>query len=269
VIYQKAFFYDGRAYQLEQQVFDVVHNKNEMQANMDEIVAKLRSSSEYRKIFSRAFSGTADSSISAYGIKKAITEYEKTLVSMNSRFDKYLHGDNKQLNTRERNGFNLFSGKALCGSCHFLPLFNGTVPPFYNDSEYEVIGVPIDSTNQQLDTDPGRISVTTIPEQKNAFKTPSVRNLVLTGPFMHNGIYNSLEQIVEFYHKGGGAGFKYEVANQTLPFDSLLLNPKEKEDIILFLKTLTDTSGTTSKPLKLPMFENNSALNKRKVGGIY
>src|SRR6185436_3817525 len=111
-----------------------------------------------------------------------------TLVSFNSRFDKYLRGDFKQLNKREINGYNLFAGKALCGSCHFFPLFNGTVPPFYNESEFEVIGTPSDSTGLKLDDDVGRYAVTNINEQKNAFKTPSVRNIDLTAPYMHNGI---------------------------------------------------------------------------------
>jgi cytochrome c peroxidase len=269
VLYQKAFFYDGRAYQLEQQAFDVIHNKNEMQSSLDEVAVKLRKSNQYRKLFSEAFSGTPDSIITTFAIKKAIAEYEKTLISFNSRFDQYLHGNYKKMNAREINGYNLFAGKALCGSCHFLPLFNGTVPPSYNDSEYEVIGVPIDSNNKELDPDIGRFFVTNIPEQKNAFKTPSLRNIELTAPYMHNGVYTTLEQVMDFYHKGGGAGLKYSVPNQTLPFDSLKLSSKEKEDIILFLKTLTDTSGVKGGSIVLPVFEKDAFLNARKSGGEY
>lgn len=250
VIYQKAFFYDGRAYQLEQQVFDVVHNKTEMQSSFEEIEKKIEKSSAYKQLFDCAFKGTSDTAITSYAIQKAIMEYEKTLVSMNSRFDQYLHGDKKKLTAHEINGYNLFAGKALCGSCHFLPLFNGTVPPFYNDSEYEVIGTPADSSNKQLDEDNGRYMVTKLTEQLNAFKTPSIRNIALTAPYMHNGIYTKLEEVVEFYHKGGGAGLKLSVPNQTLPFDSLQLAPQEKIDIVLFLKTLTDTVGLTGRPPK-------------------
>ena len=248
VIYQKAFFYDGRAYQLEQQIFDVVHNKNEMHSNFSDVIHKLKNNTRYRTLFQEAFKGTPDSSITSYAIQKAIMEYEKTLISLNSRFDKYLHGDTKKLTTAEINGYNLFAGKALCGSCHFFPLFNGTVPPFYNDSEYEVIGVPTDSANRQLDEDIGRYAVTALKEQLNAFKTPTVRNVELTAPYMHNGIYTTLEEVVEFYHKGGGTGLKLSVPNQTLPFDSLLLSPQEKNDIVAFLKTLTDTVGLSSSP---------------------
>jgi len=269
VIYQKAFFYDGRAHELESQIMDVVHNQNEMQSDLPMIAGRLRQSSEYRKLFKQAFKGSSDSTITTHAILKAISEYEKTLLSMNSRFDQYLHGAKQALTAREVNGYNLFAGKALCGSCHFFPLFNGTVPPFYRESEYEVLGTPADASNLAPDTDPGRYSVTHIPEQKAAFKTPTVRNIALTGPYMHNGIYNTLEEVIEFYHKGGGAGFNYEVPNQTLPFDSLQLSPKEKADLVLFLRTLTDTVGLTRKPSRLPAFENDPALNKRVIGGTY
>ncbi len=269
VIHQKAFFYDGRVYELERQIMDVVHSKNEMQGNLEEVVKKLRSSSEYKQLFSAAFKGSVDSAITPYSIQKAITEYEKTLLSLDSRFDQYLHGKKNQLSAREVNGYNLFAGKALCGSCHFFPLFNGTVPPFYKDSEYEVIGTPVTAGNKRLDDDIGRFNVSHIAEQRFAFKTPTVRNIELTAPYMHNGIYETLEEVIEFYHKGGGTGFNYEVPNQTLPFDSLQLTPKEKKDIILFLKTLTDTVGLTSKPSRLPIFENDPLLNKRVIGGEY
>jgi cytochrome c peroxidase len=256
VIYQKAFFDDGRAYQLEQQVFDVVHNKTEMQSRFEDVVNKLEKSSDYKQLFEAAFKGTTDTVITSYAIQKAIMEYEKTLVSMNSRFDQYLHGDKKKLTAQEINGYNLFAGKALCGSCHFFPLFNGTVPPFYNDSEYEVIGTPADSNNRQLDEDKGRYTITNLNEQLHAFKTPTIRNIALTAPYMHNGIYTKLEQVIDFYHKGGGAGLKLSVPNQTLPFDSLQLAPQEKADIVAFLKTLTDTIGLTSRPV-VPAFPHH------------
>ena len=86
---------------------------------------------------------------------------------------------------------------------------------------------------------------------------------------MHNGVYKDLKEVIEFYHRGGGAGLRFKVPNQTLPFDSLQLSQQEKNDIILFLKTLTDTTGLTSRPSKLPRFENNEELNRRRIGGIY
>jgi cytochrome c peroxidase len=240
VIYQKAFFHDGRAYQLEQQVFDVIHNQDEMGSSLDDAIFKLRENANYRALFKVAFSGTVDTSITHYAVQKAITEYEKTLITFNSRFDHYLQGNFKSLNKAEIDGYNLFAGKALCGSCHFFPLFNGTVPPFYKETEFEVIGTPESSNNNSLDSDLGRFKVTGIDKQKFAFKTPTVRNVELTAPYMHNGVYSTLEEVVEFYHKGGGAGLGFTVPNQTLPFDSLKLSPVEKHKIILFMKTLTE-----------------------------
>jgi cytochrome c peroxidase len=269
VILQKAFFYDGKAYQLEQQIRDVVHNESEMGANLSEVVLKLRKSDEYKRLFKEAFITEKEANISEYAIQKAIAEYEKTLISMNSRFDQYLNGNRNALNAREIRGYNLFGGKALCGSCHFFPLFNGTVPPYFMDSEYEIIGVPQTSENKLLDSDKGRFLVTNIEKQKFAFKTPTVRNCELTAPYMHNGVYSDLKQVLDFYKKGGGAGFKYSVPNQTLPFDSLQLTDREQEDIILFLKTLTDTTGLVQHPFRLPAFESSPLLNARVWGGKY
>ncbi|WP_051313447.1 cytochrome-c peroxidase [Sporocytophaga myxococcoides] len=250
VAFQKAFFFDGRAYQLEQQVFDVVHNKNEMHSTLDEAISKLNKSVEYRMLFDKAFEDK--SGITAYNIQKAISEYEKTLVTFNSAFDKYIQGDLTSLSKEAVDGYNLFAGKALCGSCHFFPVFNGAVPPFYNDSEFEVLGVPASAGAKEIDPDKGRFNVTGVKEFMYAFKTPTVRNSALTAPYMHNGIYNTLEEVVDFYHKGGGAGLGIPIENQTLPFDSLDLNAYEKKAIVSFLESLTDTSGIGSRPQRLP-----------------
>lgn len=188
---------------------------------------------------------------------------------MNSRFDRYLAGEKGTLNQREINGYNLFAGKALCGSCHFFPLFNGTVPPYYMDSEYEILGTPETKENRSLDKDKGRFEVTKVSKQMYAFKTPTVRNSELTAPYMHHGIYSDLKEVLQFYQKGGGEGFKYSVPNQTLPFDSLQLSNSEEEDIILFLKSLTDTAGLVQHPFRLPSFESSPALNSRTWGGKY
>lgn len=242
-VYQYSFFYDGRVYQLDRQAEAVIQNPDEMHGNFDEAVTRMNADANYVTAFRKAFKGHADSGISTITIKKALVEFEKTLVSLNSPFDKYLRGNKNALTKREVNGYNLFAGKALCGSCHFFPLFNGTVPPFFTENEFEVIGTPSSSDNKYLDDDGGRGKISGLKEQLHAFKTPSVRNIAITAPYMHNGIYTSLEQVIDFYHKGGGAGLGFDVSNQTLPFDSLQLNKREKEDIILFMKSLTDTTS--------------------------
>lgn len=267
-IFQKNFFYDGRARQLEQQANDVLHNQKEMNSTIEDMISKLNQSQEYQKLFKTSFKGTADTVINYYGMLKAIAEYEKTLVSMNSRFDKYIKGDYKQLTNQEINGYNVFSGKALCGSCHFFPLFNGLVPPIYNDTEYEVIGVPEKMNSKEIDKDQGRIVVSRVQIHQHAFKTPTVRNAALTAPYMHNGTYKTLDDVIDFYNKGGGQGIGINLPNQTLPFDSLQLTKQEISSIKSFMLSLTDTTKLNKKPKRLPLFKDEK-LNHRTIGGEY
>src|SRR5688500_3932288 len=123
-----------------------------MNGSLDDAVLELQEKRNYQALFMNASKASRDTAISPYAIQQAITEYEKTLVSFNSRCDSYLTGDVKALTKEEINGYNLFAGKAMCGSCHFFPLFNGTVPPCYNDNEFEVIGVPKSADNKELDS---------------------------------------------------------------------------------------------------------------------
>jgi len=95
-------------------------------------------------------------------------------------------------------------GKALCATCHFMPLTNGSVPPFYSETEKEVIGVPQTAANTKLDDDTGFYWPWKQPIHFGMFKTPTVRNVELTAPYMHNGVYKTLEEVVDFYNKGGG-----------------------------------------------------------------
>ena len=267
-LYQKAFFQDGRSLQIEDQASDVLLNHKEMFSTPEEIVNKLKKSQEYRNLFKQAFINSEDTSITYYAILKSIGEYEKTLISLNSRFDKYLRGDKTQLNIDEIRGYTIFSGKALCGSCHFFPLFNGTVPPFYNDNEYEVIGVPKDSLNETMELDSGRYLISRNPIHLYSFKTPSIRNIDKSAPYMHNGIYESIDQVIEFYKRGGGSGLKLDIPNQTLPFDSLQLNKTEISNLKKFLLTLTDNQFAPRIPKKLPHVEIKG-FEERKVGGNY
>ena len=239
-----------------------------MNSSVDEMIRRLNQSEEYQKLFKFSYRGTPDTVINYYGILKAIAEYEKTLISMNSRFDKYIKGDSIQLTSQEVNGYNLFSGKALCGSCHFFPLFNGLVPPIYADTEYEVIGVPENSESKIIDNDEGRVKISKSYIHQYAFKTPTLRNSNLTAPYMHNGIYKTLDDVIDFYNSGGGQGLGINIAHQTLPFDSLHLSKSEIKDIKLFILSLNDTIGLMHKPKKLPTFKDER-LNHRAIGGEY
>jgi cytochrome c peroxidase len=133
----------------------------------------------------------------------------------------------------------------MCGTCHFLPLTNSVVPPNFERSEQEVLGVPITPvwTRATIDPDSGRIVVTRAAMHRFAFKTPTVRNSGVTAPYMHNGVYKTLDDVVRFYDAGGGAGIGIRLPNQTLPPDSLRLTPVEKRALVKFLQALTDTAG--------------------------
>ena len=181
---------------------------------------------------------SAQAGIDTLEIMNAIGSYVRSLVFLNSRFDQYMRGDKNALDAAEIDGFNLFMGKAKCGSCHYMPLFNGTFPPMYRRIETEVIGVPASATGHEIDADPGRYAIVKVESFRHAFKTPTVRNAGRTAPYMHNGVFTSLEQVMDFYEKGGGVGLGIKLPNQTLPFDKLNLTPQERSNIIAFVRSL-------------------------------
>lgn len=267
-VFQKSFFYDGRSLQLEDQASDVLGNHAEMFSDPKDIVYKLKQSPDYKQLFKAAFGNTEDTAITYYGVLKSISEYERQMIALNSRFDNYLRGDEKQLTPDEIAGYTVFSGKALCGSCHFFPLFNGVPPPFYSDNEFEVIGVPKDTSNKEADPDTGRLAISKNKIHAGAFKTMGIRNIDKTAPYMHNGIYTTIDEVIDFYKKGGGAGLGLRIENQTLPFDSLQLTDLETANLKKFLLTLTDKTFHPVTPKKLPVV-NIKGLEIRKAGGMY
>jgi len=236
--FQKAFFWDGRSTTLEDQITGVFKNKDEFNSNTHQFSDKILKDTSYVKEFKNVFGKIPHKNIE---IIKAISSYVATLNSFDSKFDKNIRGEESTFTPDEKLGFNLFMGKALCATCHFIPLTNGTVPPFFTETEKEIIGVPNKSDNRELDEDLGFYSVYKEESHKGMFKTPSVRNMTLTAPYMHNGVYNTLEEVIEFYNLGGGAGLGFDLEHQTLPFDELKLDSKEKTALISFLKTLTDS----------------------------
>ena len=265
---QKSFFYDGRSLQLEEQANSVLENHQEMFAQPEDIIYKLKQSPEYKKYFSEAFKNSEDTSITYYAILKSLSEFERCLISLDSRFDKYIRGDKKQLTANEIKGYNIFSGKALCGSCHFFPLFNGVVPPFYGDNEFEVIGVPKSKNSKEVDPDSGRYNVTKNTIHLHSFKTPGIRNAEKTAPYMHNSIFKTIDEVLDFYNKGGGNGLGSNIPNQTLPFDSLQLSKQELNCVKAFISSLSEKSLNIKAPLSLPII-NIKGLEKRRVGGNY
>jgi len=243
-VFQTRQFFDSRTDKLENQLSDVVHNSEEMNGSLKKAIPLLQEDKIYNEMFRKAYAGDNEP-VTEYTIANAISTYVRSLVSYNSRFDQYMRHEAETLTAAEKNGFNLFMGKAKCGTCHYAPFFSGLVPPRYDESESEILAVPATAAKPSaLDTDPGKYRFTKVGIHKYAFKTPTVRNIALTAPYMHNGVYRTLEEVLEFYNKGGGAGFGIKLSSQTLPPEPLHLTKKEMGDIIAFMKTLTDTSGT-------------------------
>lgn len=274
-VYAERYFYDLREPQLERQIRHVVQDKREFNTDFFDIMDKIQQSREYKKLFTEAYPEYPDYQVSQWSISDALACYVSTLTGFNSPFDQYVRGESPKIDPAVARGFNLFMGKAACGSCHFAPTFNGTVPPYYQETESEVLGIPTtkDTVNVVEDLDLGRFAsgrnYDMTPFYEHSFKTVTVRNIALTAPYMHNGVYTTLEEVVNFYNKGGGRGFGLEVPYQTLPFDHLNLNQQEIKDLVKFMEALTDTTGMTQRPEKLPVFENKPEWNKRKIGGVY
>ncbi len=259
-VYSERYFHDLREYSLERQVKHVVYDDKEFNMDFVELAERLKMSEEYLQLFDQAYGDKDKYGISTWSISNALATYVASLSSWNSPFDKYARKESDVMDEEVIKGYNLFMGKAACGTCHFAPTFNGTVAPYYLESESEVLGVPAqaDTINAKVDPDPGRIaSGRAIDEAEHflfAFKTTTVRNAELTGPYMHNGVYESLDEVLDFYNRGGGAGIGIELENQTLPDTPLELTKDELSSIKSFLISLTDTSSFSKQDVSLPQF---------------
>lgn len=260
---QNALFADQRTAYLEDQVEAVLNSPSEMHSSSHYVATTLRRDSSYLRMFVEAFGNKGDSTVTSLNMRRSISAYIRSLNALNSRADQAMRGDLTAVTEQERRGFNLFAGKGKCATCHFVPLFNGAVPPGYRSSDVEVLGVPSQAVtrNGRVDPDSGRFRITRAAPHLFAFKTPGLRNVALTAPYMHNGVYRTLEEVVDFYNRGGGKGIGIVLENQTLPFDSLQLSASEQRDIVAFMRTLTDTTSIGSNLLRpAPVVRKSVAL---------
>jgi cytochrome c peroxidase len=226
-------FWDGRAKDLEEQAHGPLTNPVEMaMPSHDEVVKNVQKVKGYAPLFKKAF---GDETITMERIAKAIAAYERTVVTGNSPFDRYRAGDKDALSASAVRGMALFNGKANCVTCHVG--FN------FSDENYRNLGVGMDKPKPDL----GRYDVTKKDEDRGAFKTPTLRNVVLTAPYMHDGSEQTLMQVVEFYDRGG-------VKNPNLSADikPLGLTPQEKLDLVAFMEALTGDVNNAAPPASLP-----------------
>ncbi len=212
-------FWDGRAATLEEQSLGPIVNALEMEnKNHDEMIARLSGIQEYAPMFQKAFGSP---SITKDSVSRAIASFERTILGGNSRYDRFTFGDTSALNESEVRGKDLFFGKANCARCHAGPVFS--------DSMFHNLGVGMDKPNPDL----GRYVVTKEEIDKGAFKTPTVRDITKTAPYMHDGSEATLESVVEFYVRGGQKNKWLDVR-----MEPLNLTPQEKADLVAFMKAL-------------------------------
>jgi len=241
-------FWDNRANSLEEQALMPTQSFEEMRGHafgadvaVDSIVARLRNIAEYRTLFQNAFGG--GNSVNSSNLAKAISAFERNIVAFNSPFDQFARGDANAINARETRGFMAFQ-EAGCDDCHSGPMFS--------DFELHVLAVP---DNQQLtESDRGA-------NGSYAFRTPTLRNLSLTGPYFHNGVGGSLQQVLNFYRtiQGNGGGGNGLRPNPNVPLNQLdpdirdlRLNNNDIQDIIAFIRTLDDDSFDDRIPDRVP-----------------
>lgn len=248
-VYQKKFFWDGRSDNLEQQINVVFDTKEEFNHAGHTISLDILDDPYFLDNLSRLYDKLKPS---RNEIVKALASFTSTLQAFDSRFDRNMRGETDDFTAQEVEGMNLFMGKALCATCHFVPLTNGTVPPAFSETEKEILGVPETAENRKVDDDMGFYWVFRENIHKYMFKTPTIRNIQHTAPYMHNGVYETLEEVMDFYNRGGGGGMGFALEHQTLPFDSLSLNDEEIEAIIAFMKTFSDTRLESGYSAEVP-----------------
>ncbi len=230
--YNRFQFWDGRAGSLEEQALGPIQNPIEMDMTLEEVVAKLNKIEGYRKQFREVF-GT---DVTADGIAKAIAAFERTVLSGGAPYDRYKAGDKKAMSEAAIRGMELFFGKANCAACHSGPNFT--------DGGFHNLGVGMD----KKDPDLGRYLVTKLEGDKGAFKTPTLREIARTAPYMHDGSHKTLEEVVRFYNKGG-----YDNPWLDEEIFPLELTDQEIKDLVTFLKEgLSSPQYPMVKPPKLP-----------------
>ncbi len=218
--YGELFFWDGRAATLEDQALLPIQAPNEMDMPLDSVLQRLGGKPEYRERFAAAF---PDGEVSAPNLARAIASYVRTLRSGDSPFDRFFAGDPTALSTEARDGFQLFVGRARCSLCHAGPTFT--------DQSFHNTGV---AWRDGMLADSGRAAVTGTRDALGAFKTPSLRNVERTAPYMHDGSVATLEEVLEFYNDGGNPN-----PYQDPDIRPLNLNASERSALLAFLRSLS------------------------------
>ena len=227
--WNKNFMWDGGVNNIEMQAINPITSPFEMDETLENVVAKLQNSSKYRTLFSKAF---GDEKVTSQRLLKALAQFTVMLKSSNSKYDKVMRKE-AVYNEREQRGYDLF--KVNCASCHKEPLFS-------ND-KFENNGLAIDTTLNDF----GRIKITNKKEDYLRFKVPTLRNVQYTFPYMHDGRFKTLTEVVKHYNSlGNDKSLPKELAKP------MNLSDNDRVDLVLFLKTLTDNEFLFDKRYSFP-----------------
>lgn len=226
------FFWDGRAATLEDQIFEPITNPIEMANTWPNAVAALQNSGTYPELFDAAFGSTAIDSVK---VSKAIAQFVRTLISGNSKFDRYLNGQ-EDLSEAEERGMNIFLDETRgdCFHCHGNPM-----NPLWTDNRFHNNGL------DEFFVDRGLGAVTGDPRDDGLFRTPSLRNLSFTAPYMHDGRFNTLDEVIDHYSEGLVYSETVSPLLKKVSEGGVGLTPEEKSDLKAFLLSLSDPSFTT------------------------
>jgi len=217
VVFCRYLFHDGRAESLEDQALFPMMSAFEMNQNLDFLEEEIRAVPEYRGRFKNVF-GTAD--ITRKRIAMAIAAFERTLISRNAPLDDYLNGDKNAFSPEALKGYEIFTGRGRCSDCHFgINLIDDKFHALNVPEHPELLTDPRVAATirfvaklhhyedfRNLHEDPGRYLITRDKKDWHAFKTPTLREISKTGPYMHNGVFETLEEVIDFFDQGGGAG---------------------------------------------------------------
>lgn len=258
---------DGLHIDAQGQALAVITEPHEMGGQEQEVLARVLSCPDYERGFNRLLRATPQfRKVDMQHVVSAITYHYASYSAGLSPFDRAMRGEG-DLPPEAIRGFDLFMGRAQCGTCHFPPHFNGVKPP-YIGSEFEVLGTPADTAYMALSNDTGRYRVLQAPEMHRAFRTGTLKNIARTAPYMHNGVFKDLRAVIAHYDRGGGAGMGLPVPNQTLSADSLHLSAVDVADLEAFLNALNEDIPAVRIPKNLPR-SRNKRWNDRTVGGTY
>ena len=237
------FFWDARANTLEEQVLGPLYAPDEMGNTPDQLLATLNASAAYRRLFQQAYPQRAGNRITLDEVYESIAAFQTSLISLNSRYDRYAHGYHAALSAREVEGLNIFrSFVARCAECH--------TPPLFTNQQVAVIGAP---EPQGRAVDIGAQRTFDAPKLKAGFKVPTLRNIDRTAPYMHSGLFDDLHAVAEFYNGGRGHAVPDGVdLHLHWHISSPDLTDYELDRLVDFLGTLTDESLVPQIPRQVP-----------------